>query len=202
MRIIGIENVPVGSFPELMILIPTTPDRKQLLDRLTDELVKQIGSQNVLIAINEDNYERTTGAKRNELIDCAYDYQTNVIAFHDSDDMPGETYIQRGLEFADSGMDTAELWGDIYWNGKKGKPFRHYLGCTHAWEDNVQYHRPPNHLNFWKLDLIKDFKFQDKTFGEDMTWAMEIQNAGIVKTMYPISETIYNYFCGHPKHEI
>lgn len=188
---------------KLAILIPTTPDRQQLLDRLVNELEKQIGTtKGVHIHIIEDNYEQTTGAKRNELIKRACEQGAEAIAFHDSDDMPGETYIQRGLEFADSGMDCAELWGQIYWNGKKGMPFYHYLGCTHAWQDNEKYHRPPNHLNFWKLDLIKDFKFQDKTFGEDMTWAMEIQNAGIVKTMYPIPEIIYHYFCGEQKQAI
>ena len=53
-----------------------------------------------------------------------------------------------------------------------------------------------------KLDLIKDFKFQDKVFGEDMTWAEEINNAGVFKTMYPIPEIIYHYFSGNPKNEI
>jgi hypothetical protein len=78
--------------------------------------------------------------------------------------------------------------------GRLIKPFHHYLGCDKAWEDKVKYHRPPNHLNFMKLSAIKEFVFQDKTFGEDMTWAMEIEKAKALKTMYKIDEVIYHYY--------
>jgi len=157
---------------------------------------------NVCFIWLRDNGELTTGAKRNQLIEAAIERKAEYIAFHDDDDLPGITYIKRGLEVAESGMDCGELYGQIYWDGKKGMPFHHYLGCTHAWQDDKEYHRPPNHLNFMKLDLVKDFKFQDKSFGEDMTWAMEIQNAGVLKTMYPIPEVIYHYYVGNPKHEL
>jgi hypothetical protein len=194
---------------KLAILIPTTPDRQQLLDRLLNELNRQRSECEhgaVRILINETETHKnggpTTGAKRNQLIQQAIDEGAQYIAFHDSDDLPGETYIKRGLEVVDSGMDCGELWGRIYFSGKAGMPFKHYLGCTHAWQDDKQYHRPPNHLNFWKLDLIKDFKFQDKVFGEDMCWAMDIHNAGVTKTMYPIPEVIYNYYVGFPKHPL
>lgn len=196
----------------LGILIPTTPDRKPLLDRLLLELLKQRHETNseheVVFLIentpphNKQTNEFSTGRKRNSLIQRAIDKEVKYISFFDSDDMPGPTYIQRGIEVANSGMDCAELWGQIYWSGKPGLPFHHYLGCTHAWQDDKQYHRPANHLNFMKLDLIKDFRFEDKTFGEDMTWAMEIQKAGTFKTMYPIPEVIYSYFCGEPKHAL
>jgi hypothetical protein len=154
------------------------------------------------IFINDSPKPNSTGSKRNELIaeaiKCWYEY----VAFIDDDDMVGETYLQRGMEVVASGMDCGELVGQIYFSGKKGMPFHHYIDCTHAWEDDKQYHRPANHLNFWKLDLVKDFKFQDKVFGEDMTWAMEIKQAGVFKTMYPIPEIIYHYYSGEPKHEI
>lgn len=179
---------------KLAILIPTTPDRQQLTDRLIKELTRQIGTSDVRIVLNEDNYERTTGTKRNELVQHAVEIEAQVIAFHDSDDMPGPTYIKRGLEVVESGLDCGELWGNYYEKGKLIKPFHHYLGCTHAWDDKQKFHRFPNHLNFMKLSLVKDFKFQDKTFGEDMTWAEEIMKAGVLKTMYNIPEVIYHYF--------
>lgn len=198
--------------PLLAILIPTTPDRDLLYNRLIQELNKQIGDKNVKIIplLTEKgpskqephNTGPTTGEKRNTLIRMAIDVGAEALAFHDSDDMPGPTYIQRGLEFVKSGLDCAELFGQIYWSGKPGMPFHHYLTCTHAWEDSKQYHRPPNHLNFWRLDKIKGFKFQNKTFGEDMTWAMEIRNSNVIQTMMPIPEVIYHYFVGEPKHAL
>lgn len=195
---------------KLAILIPSLQNREALLRRVTDELGRQIDeiypdslpSEIVASIILMDSGQKTTGNKRNCLIELAIKYKAEYIAFMDDDDMPGPTYIQRGIEVANSGMDCGELWGQIYWSGKPGMPFHHYLGCTHAWQDDKQYHRPANHLNFMKLDLIKNFRFEDKTFGEDMTWAMEIQKAGTFKTMYPIPEVIYHYFCGEPKHAL
>jgi hypothetical protein len=190
---------------KLAILIPTILGREQLLQRVMTELVRQreelgLTSDDVGILINLDNKAKTTGTKRNELISMALDHGAAAIAFHDDDDMPGPTYVKRGMEFVESGMDCAELFGQIYFSGKPGMPFHHYLGCTHAWQDDKQYHRPPNHLNFMKLDLIKDFRYEDKTFGEDMCFAMELQKAAVFKTMLPIPEIIYSYFVGEPKH--
>lgn len=180
--------------PLLAILIPTLTERVQLLNRLTDALDKQRTGKNVILIISEDQKQKTTGQKRNELVQTAIEQNAYAIAFADDDDMIGTTYIDRGIEFMDSGMDCAELWGNYYERGKLIKPFHHYLGCTHAWDDKQKFHRPPNHLNFMKLDLVKDFVFQNKTFGEDMTWAMEIQNSGAFKTMYNIPEIIYHYY--------
>lgn len=47
-----------------------------------------------------------------------------------------------------------------------------------------------------KLANIKDVRFEDKTFGEDMCWAMEIVKNNLLKTEYTIEENIYHYFNG------
>jgi len=186
----------------IAILIPTTSDRKPLLDRLLKELYEQIGNSEVLIITNHDNKEKTTGTKRNELIQKAIEKKADYIAFHDDDDLPGPTYIQRGLEVAASGLDCGELWGQIYWNGKKGLPFHHSIIHKEWWQDDKFYYRTINHLNFIKLDLVKDVKFPDQNFGEDGQWSMKVQELGLLKTMYPIPEVIYHYFNGNPKHAI
>lgn len=188
-----------------LILIPTTPDRQQLLDRLQKQLLDLIyrdAIDRVYVEINEDNREKTTGQKRNELIQRAIDLNCGSISFVDSDDLVGDTYIQRAHEFMGSGMDCGELWGDIYWNGKKGKPFHHSIEHKEWWEDDKFYYRCPNHLNFMRLDKVKDFKFPDQNFGEDGQWSMAIKEAGVLKTQYAIPEVIYHYYNGLPKHEI
>jgi len=165
-----------------IILIPTTPDRQQLLDRLQNQLSDQIRNchaiDKVYIKIIEDNRENTTGFKRNQLIEFAVKTECHSISFIDSDDLVGDTYIQRAVEFIDSGMDTAELWGDIYWSGKKGKPFHHSIIHEKWWEDNQFYYRCNNHLNFMRLDVVKDVKFPDQNFGEDGQWSMKIKELG------------------------
>jgi hypothetical protein len=206
---------------KLAILIPTTPDRAPLLERLLDELHRQIGDRtnkvDTIVYTTEKgpskqephNAGPTTGAKRNRLIQEALGFNAEYIAFHDSDDLPGPTYIDRGLDVANSGMDCGELWGQIYWNGKPGKPFHHIIDCINPktgklewWEDNQFYYRTINHLNFQKLSLVKDIPFPDQVFGEDGVQSERMRDAGIFKTMYPIPEIIYHYYNGSPKHAL
>lgn len=189
----------------LAILIPTLEVREDLFHRVSTEIFMQIGKANtkdVIVAVNRDEGQNSTGVKRNELIQKAIESGSDYIAFVDDDDMVGPTYIQRGLEVMASGMDCGELWGDIYWNGKKGKPFHHSIEHKEWWEDDKFYYRCPNHLNFMKLDVVKDFKFPDQNFGEDGQWSMAIKEAGVLKTQYPIPEVIYHYYNGLPKHEL
>lgn len=183
---------------KLAILIPTTPDREQLFNRLLCELHRQIGDQDVKILFNEDaghkNGGKTTGTKRNLLIREALAVNAECFAFHDSDDMPGETYIKRGLEFVDSGLDCAELWGQIYFSGKKGNPFHHSIIHDHWYQDKKFYYRNPNHLNFLRTEKVKDIKYQDITIGEDGQYSIALQKAGVLKTEYKIPEIIYHYY--------
>lgn len=200
------------------ILIPTLPERKLLLDRLIKEILRQMNEHglsggvneedwhdmetDVCILVNEDNREKTTGKKRNELIQRAVEFGAKAIAFVDDDDLIGPTYIQRAMEFVESGLDCAELFGQYYENGKKGNPFHHSLKYDHWFQDATMYYRNPNHLSFLRLDKVKDIKYQDITIGEDGQYSIALQNDGVLKTEYPIPEIIYYYFAGTPKHEI
>lgn len=193
---------------KLAILIPTLVAREHLFRRVSDELGRQIDEiyphslpgEIVSILQLADSGQYTTGNKRNALIELAVkEYKPEGIAFMDDDDMPGPTYIKRGLEFIESGMDCAELWGQIYWNGKPGKPFHHSIEHKEWYEDEKYYYRCPNHLNFMRLDKVKDFKFPDQNFGEDGQWSMAIKEAGVLKTQFVIPEVIYHYFNGEPK---
>lgn len=208
---------------KLAILIPTTPDRATLLERLMSELYRQCEEIEAITAFeskvriftmmtplhNKQTNEFSHGSKRNELIQMALENNAEYISFFDSDDMPGPTYVKRGLEVVESGMDCGELWGDIYFNGKKGNPFHHFIDCVNPatgkiewWQDDKFYYRQINHLNFQKLELMKDIPFPDQGFGEDGKQSEAMRDAGIFKTMYPIPEVIYHYFCGEPKHAL
>jgi hypothetical protein len=184
----------------ISILIPWTTDRLNVYNRLVSVLNKQINDLNAsdVVSIIDlcDNYELTTGAKRNLLIQMAIDKRSEYIAFFDSDDLPSANYIQKQLEVANSGLDCGSLKGQIYWSGVPGKPFLHFLECKQWWEDTQYYYRCPNHLNAIKLSLIKDIKFKDINFGEDGNWSEEIMRLGILKTEYQTNDILYHYFCG------
>lgn len=183
----------------LAILIPTLTERVKLLNRLTDALDKQRQGKNVILIISEDQKQKTTGQKRNELIQAAVQNEADYIAFMDDDDLPGGTYIQRGIEVAESGMDCGELWGQIYWSGKPGKPFHHSIIHKEWYEDQKFYYRMPNHLNFQKLAVVKDVPFPDQNFGEDGKQSYAMRDAGVFKTEYPIKDILYHYFAGRKK---
>lgn len=185
--------------PLLAILIPTTPDRQQLLDRVVAQLNAQRAGKDVILIINEDNYQKTTGRKRNELLDSAREQSASHIAFVDSDDLIGPNYIERNMEAVNGNYDCAELWGQYYENGKQMNPFHHSIAHDHWWQDEKFYYRNPNHLNCIKLDLLKDIRFQDKTIGEDGHYSIDLQKAGVLKNEYPIKEIIYYYFAGGNK---
>jgi len=190
--------------PSLAILICTLTDRKELFDRVSKELQSQASTveNEVFILKNEDSREKTTGQKRNELLEQARLLGVKVVSFVDDDDMVGPTYIKRGIEVAESGMDCGELWGQIYFNGVRGNPFHHSLIHKEWYQDEKFYYRNPNHLNFTRLDAIKDIKYQNMTIGEDGQYSLAITAAGALKTMYPIPEIIYHYFTGEPKYAL
>lgn len=203
---------------KVALLIPTLPERKPLRDRLITEILRQMNElglsggvnesdwpdleTDVCILINEDNREKTTGKKRNELIQKADELGACAVAFIDDDDMIGPTYIKRAMEFANSGYDVCELWGQIYWSGKKGKPFHHSIKYKEWNEDDKIYMRTPNHLNFMTLDLIKNIPFPDQSFGEDGQASYAWRDAGVFNTEMPCKDILYHYHCGEPKHEI
>lgn len=180
--------------PLLAILIPTLPERQRLLNRLLAELDKQRVNKNVIIILSEDQKQWTTGGKRNALVAAAVQNNATHISFADDDDMIGTTYIQRGIEFMESGLDCAELWGNYYVRGKLIKPFHHSIAHKEWYEDKRAYYRCVNHLNFQKLSLVKDIPFPDQNFGEDGKQSYAMRDAGVFKTEYKIPEVIYHYY--------
>jgi hypothetical protein len=61
---------------KLSILIPSVPSRRKFfLDRLLDDLEKQIGDRNdVEILVLYDNKKRSLGQKRSDLLNLAHMY--------------------------------------------------------------------------------------------------------------------------------
>lgn len=184
--------------PDLAILIPTLADRSQLLARLIRAFAKQATNDRFVTITDRDTGKMPTGSKRNSLINRAFEMGIPYVAFFDDDDLPGPTYIQRQLEVVDSGLDCGELWGNIYFSGKKGMPFHHSIEHKKWWQDNKAYYRCPNHLNCIKTSIMAQVPFPDQTIGEDGKQSEALAASGLLKTMYKIPDVIYHYFTGGP----
>lgn len=189
--------------PLLAILIPYTPDRKPLLDRLMKQLDEQIKDHPVIVIAHLTKHSKqggpTTGRKRNECLNLARKEGASHIAFIDSDDLISPNYIEAVMPGVIGDYDCCELYGQYYENGKQLNPFHHSIKYDHWFQDDKMYMRMPNHLSVIKLAHLHDIKFQDKTVGEDAWYSIDIQKTGRLKREYPVKEIIYYYFSGGRK---
>lgn len=192
----------------LSILIPTTPDRANYLIRLKNELYRQIHELQLEDQVDVDILETpiagtntfySVGHKRNALVENA---KGKYYSFIDSDDMPSENYLKLVMPGIYKDVDCCSLVGQIYWSGKKGKPFLHSIKYKEWWEDDQFYYRCVNHLNVVKKELVQHIKFPTTSFGEDGQQSYAMRDAGVLKNEYEIAEVLYHYYVGEPKHEI
>lgn len=192
--------------PLLALLIPYTHDREQLLQRVLKQIDDQTKEHPVTVITNVDKGHKfggkTTGEKRNELLDAARKINASHIAFVDSDDLIGPNYIERNMEGVYGDYDCNELYGRIYFHNKPGNLFHHSVIYDKWSQDSKMYFRMPNHLNTVKLAHYDGVLFPDKTEGEDF-WASEgLRLTGRLKNQYPIKEVIYHYYNGNKNHKL
>lgn len=185
--------------PKLSILIPTTPDRAVMLATLKADIERQINLRpagEVELLICHDNYERTVGDKRNELLQHA---SGDYVAFIDDDDDIHEFYIDLLMEGIDKGVDCCSLRGKLTENGQSPELFEHsirhdrYDTLDIVDMDDIKYIRFPNHLNTIKSTIAKQFRFPSQNISEDTEFANQIHDSGLIKTEHYIPEVIYFY---------
>jgi len=180
----------------LSILIPTTPDRIDQLTLLMDNLYTQIAAtgrgNEIELCVNEDDGRLSIGAKRNQLLDLSVG---KYIAFFDSDDLPGEPYINVLLDGINSGADCVSLRGIMTTNGERPEIFEHSIRYNEykTTENFIKYERYPNHLNCIKSSIAKQFRFPDINHGEDTDFATQIYRSELLKNEYYSEEIIYHY---------
>lgn len=190
----------------LSLLIPTTPDRAPLFNKLKESLVRQaalIGaidqvSIHVLETPKWDKSkpvrEHSIGYKRNKLLKEA---DGLYLSFIDSDDRVASDYVELTLEGIDQGPDCCSLNGIITEDGKNPLRFQHsirhnaYVTCPES--EPIRYLRFANHLNCIRADIAKQFQFPETMHGEDTSFATQIHNSRLLKTEYDIPEILYYY---------
>jgi len=180
------------------ILIPTLTARSHFFKPLYDQLrneIKQGGFQDfVEIVPLLDNGEKTTGNKRNILIELA---RGKYISFFDDDDEPVNNYVSSVMSVIDNDSDVIPIDGYMTTNGLN--PTRWEMALNNQYisvndhEGKMIYLRYPNHLAVMKKNLIIPYKFQNITKGEDYEWATRLHNDKVFKTETRITKHIYHY---------
>lgn len=192
----------------LSILIPTLPNREKVFNRLVEQLKGQaerycstLRNQPGYIDIASDStIGISIGAKRNILLQgCQSDY----LCFFDDDDLPSNDYISLIMEGIATNPDCCSLVGEITFDGKNPRPFRHSIEYTEIDEQGILYRRPVNHLNAVRSSIAKQMTFPDWNYSEDSNYCFQLQASGLLRTEHKIEKCIYHYlYCTDKKNKV
>lgn len=179
----------------LSILIPTLPSRKEKLSELMRELHTQIVVSNleseIEILVNEDNKEKTTGKKRNELLERSHG---KYVCFIDDDDEIACDYITSIYWALKESPDCVGFSGRYTINGGNEIKWRlssKYVDCDNYDTGRLVYHRRANHLTPIKREFALLAGFPDKSNAEDK-WYSERVNQYLKNEIY-IEKELYHY---------
>lgn len=183
------------------ILIPTIPERADLLSKLVAELEHQIGTKPVEVLTFLDNKKRSIGRKRNSLIKSA---KGKYISFVDDDDWVSSNYVSRIIEAIENNHEDVISFTEI----REGSGIERMMTVhsLDAGDGSMTVAEPyygersywtglPSHLCVWRRSLAKKVKFENKSWGEDFGWMKKM--ADIAKTHFVIEEHLYTYRMGY-----
>lgn len=170
--------------PLLSICIPSLVERAASLERLIHALHTQPRASDVELVIEVDNRERTTGAKRNQLVARA---TGEYIVHIDDDDSVSPLYLERVLTAIESlaKVDVVLVRG-VREIPLEGAPRPHHVtafdfrirGRYTEHRDSVMDGRTfwqwPNHLCPVRSPLAKSTPFPDLTRGEDLAYKRDL----------------------------
>lgn len=202
--------------PLLSILIPITPDRKEVVQPLLKKLGYTIGLDCFLdngtwvkgwndtkkyqteLWVYQDNKEATIGEKRDSLYKCSnglYSWQI------DSDDDIADNAIELILKAIKENpdVDCITFRERCIMNGVY-KSSNHSLKYE-KWQDNFDefdYVRTPFYKDVIRTDIVKSVPFPHIRYNEDEQWSMAIKPH--LKTEFHIDEELY-YYIYEPKED-
>lgn len=177
----------------LSILICSLVSRSAQLETLLTELRSQAnGNPEVEILTNVDNKEKSTGMKRQELLEAA---AGKYIIFIDDDDWIEPCYISELLQAAQSDADCFAMNGYITTNGANRVDWRlSRLYENRTIKENGYtpiYLRKTNHITGVKREIALQAGFPDKSNAEDKAYSDKV--APLCKSEYQIQPAMYHY---------
>ncbi len=187
----------------LSVLVPSTTVRaRRELPKLLGELEPQLARvpRQVELIVYVDNFARSTGHKRNALLDLA---QGQYASFVDDDDSVDSSYVRHLLECCASGADCVCFKVEVSVTGGSSgyaiydKNFARDENLTRPLEGNVLYKRLPNHIMCVKTALARRARFPDISHAEDISYAERLKP--LLGTQCSINRVLYHYHADYTK---
>jgi glycosyltransferase involved in cell wall biosynthesis len=176
----------------LSILICSLHSRSESLKLLLEHLHNQIEDSDLVeILTDVDNKEKSTGKKRNDLVNRA---KGQYIVFIDDDDWVNDYYVQRMLLACMSGCDCVAINGKMTTDGGKEIAWRlskDYENITVKENSKDVYLRKTNHITAVKRELALKAPFPNKSNAEDKSYSDAVNQ--FLKTEHRISLPMYHY---------
>jgi hypothetical protein len=150
----------------LSILIPSTPSRWDMTQRLYDKIMAEVGELNIEVLCFIDNHKRTIGQKRNDLKNLAHGKY--MIQVDSDDDITG---IKEIYEACKSNVDVITF--DSLCRNSDGSTFVVTMGLGNGIEHNTKdgryldCKRPPFQMCAWNTQKFQRHNFPYISFGED-----------------------------------
>ena len=177
----------------LSILICSLGSRAVSLNALLEELHRQIGdTQGIEVLTNVDERQKSTGRKRQELLESA---TGKYVIYIDDDDLIEPCYIAELLKACASDCDCFGMVGYITTNGQNKIEWRlskNYDNVTikeNGWQH--VYLRKTNHITGVKREIALKAGFPDKSNAEDKYYSDRV--APLCATEYSIVPCMYHY---------
>ena len=177
---------------KLSILVPTVPSRvDNYFPRIINQLNNQVGERKDIEIIGLfDNKRKTTGSKRQDLLNIA---RGEYIVFVDDDDRVSDDYVSSIMEAIEinPGVDCIVYHASIRINGGAPRLCKFSIQYEYQNLPNGIMLRKPSHVMVWRSEIAKRHSFADMVHGEDVNWV----NRAIkdVKTEYSIDRVLYHY---------
>ena len=170
--------------PNLSLLVPTVGPRCRLLNRLLYSLENQIEAaeltRKIEILLNWDDFQKTIGQKRNELLQAA---TGRFVCFLDDDDMVHPKYCS----LVNDVIETDDYDCIAYKKmriGVSGQKHPNFHLCNRENPCDICLMPVRRHI-------AQQFEFPNISTFEDCTWGNKVQASGLLKREYFIDKMMY-----------
>jgi glycosyltransferase involved in cell wall biosynthesis len=185
---------------KLSILIPTVPSR---IKTFFPSIIECINNQINVLNRNDieiiglfDNKRRTTGDKRNDLLNLA---KGEYLVFIDDDDRIGLDYVKSIIEVLDSGPCDCVVFDSICnIDGKYDCTCKYGIEFSYT-KQGTSWTGLPAHTMVYRSAIAKRHLFPCQRYGEDMDWVSRASKE--IKIQKRIDKVLYHYDMCHATSE-
>lgn len=184
------------SFYDLSILILSVSERAEKFGATFSSIERQAMGEPVEVLGFVNNRCRPVGGLRNSAVAFS---RGQYIAFVDDDDRVENDYVASVLDAIRNCPHVDVVTFDVSVTGYARHGFpdkiaRYSLDYGHDSNEGEFYRRLPNHLMAWRRDLARVVAFEEKSHGEDSSWAERM--AKLARGEVRIDRVLYHYQFG------